>query len=144
MAAWADVPRAPVRLGLGEIRGLTFLSLAASGRNWRVPLGCFQHIDARWRCHPGSVRRVFLPHAVLNLALQSSRSLPLPLALAPGLPCTEQFQDHCAKCAGTPLAYMIRRTDKAAPDHRQVAIVVLARDHGGAQRDGFVGGHQRF
>ena len=33
---------------------------------------------------------------------------------------------------------------QAAPDHRQVAIVVLARDHGGAQRDGFVGGHQRF
>jgi hypothetical protein len=32
MAARADVPRAPVRSGLGEIRGLTFLSLVIQDR----------------------------------------------------------------------------------------------------------------
>src|ERR1700682_3535964 len=44
MAERADVPRAPVRSGLGEIRGLTFLRgvtiIELACRLWRVPARC--------------------------------------------------------------------------------------------------------
>ena len=80
-------------------------------------------------------------HAALNWALQSSRSLPLPLALAPGLPCTEQFHDHCARLGWYAAGLHDPANRHAAPDHGVIVVVALARNHGGAKCDGFVVGH---
>jgi hypothetical protein len=73
MAAWADVPRAPVRSGLGEIRGLIFFDAMAARshtdrkiirnrRNDRSarPPGAFYRRGGKARNNPEALAEVML------------------------------------------------------------------------------------
>ena len=127
----ADVPRAPVRRVSEKSGAILFeprCFRSYLAKRFSAVLGVFTRLRDVNFTQPGA----YPCPGRLELGLAVSRSTPLPLALAPGLPCTEQFHDHCARWAGTPLACMIRPNRQVAPDHGEVVVVALARDHGNA------------
>ena len=69
MAARADVPRAPVRSGLGEIRGLTFLSLVIRDEAREA-----EFVERRSSRHQLNAITSKLEHRITRLAAVTARN----------------------------------------------------------------------
>ena len=127
MAARADVPRAPVRSGLGEIRGLTFLSLAASGHIWPALLGCSRCIHARSRCQLRSAQRGAYPCPCgLELGLAVIKVDAAAVGADSGLAVHEPAPRPLRKMGWHAAALHDPANGQAAPDHGEVVVVSLA------------------